>query len=236
MQTPKKFSIAQAVKFAWYTLLEHLDILLFIFLVWLAMRALLIAGLGLIVGFEMIKSLADRSLATEMMRYSFFSLTTVKIALITISLYIAYAFITSAITLGIKKMMLDLYDHGTTHINQLLSLWPRAYKQLLAFLLYCLIVFAGLICLVVPGIYLALKYCMYGYAIVEENAGPLQALDRSGQITMGAKKDLLLFWLLFGIFNIIGFSTLFCIGLVISIPLTFLAQAYVYRQLLADAR
>ncbi len=53
----------------------------------------------------------------------------------------------------------------------------------------------GLMLLIVPGIYLGLKYQFYGYAIADKGIGPIDALKESDRMTEGAKQNLLIFWL-----------------------------------------
>lgn len=83
-------------------------------------------------------------------------------------------------------------------------------------------VVVGLLFLIVPGIYLGLKYQFFGYLIVDRGMGPFEALKESGRLTEGAKTDLFVFWL-----------SLFCgilvimivLGLLIALPIGLLMAA-----------
>jgi uncharacterized membrane protein len=235
MVMSKKFSITQVLKFSSYTTLEHFALLLGVLGAWLATIALLIASIGLIVGFEVVKKLGDRTLGTDEMTQRIFSLVNIKVGLAIALLFILYGVFSSIISLGIKKMLLDLYDRGYTHWRYLVSFWPRAYKQFMAFCIYLVIVALGLLFFIIPGVVFAIKYGFYGYQIVEKNVGPIAALKESGILTMGAKKDIFFLWVILGIINMIGFSTLWGVGLIISIPMTFLSHACVYRNLALHA-
>jgi hypothetical protein len=46
--------------------------------------------------------------------------------------------------------------------------------------------------LVVPGIYFALKYKFYDYLIVDKGMGPVETIKRSGVLTEGVKRNLVL--------------------------------------------
>jgi uncharacterized membrane protein len=63
-------------------------------------------------------------------------------------------------------------------------------------------VYAGLMLLIVPGVYILLTYGFYFLEMVDKNLGPIAALKRSAEITKGAKWSLLRlgFEFYFGIF------------------------------------
>jgi len=89
-------------------------------------------------------------------------------------------------------------------------------------IIYGLIVCAGLLLLIVPGIIWALKYSLYGYFVIDRNMGPLEALKASAEATEGAKGELFsLALLLFGV-QILGLICL-CVGLLFTIPLALVA-------------
>ena len=60
--------------------------------------------------------------------------------------------------------------------------------------------------------------------------GPIEALKASSRATMGSKWDLFLFGLLLGLMNFAG-VLLFLVGLFVTIPISMVACAYVYRRL-----
>jgi len=86
----------------------------------------------------------------------------------------------------------------------------------------------GLVLLIIPGIYLALKYQFYGYLIVDKGMGPIKALKESGRITDGAKKDLLIFWLV--LFCSIAVIAL-VLGIFIALPVGLL-MAFISKELI----
>ena len=88
----------------------------------------------------------------------------------------------------------------------------------------------GLVCLVVPGIYLALRYGQYMYAIADRNLGPLEALKYSSDLTEGNRMSLFALAILSFLIAIAGVLCLF-IGLLWAIPCLTLAQAFAYRYL-----
>ncbi|RJP35291.1 MAG: hypothetical protein C4536_01140 [Actinobacteria bacterium] len=71
------------------------------------------------------------------------------------------------------------------------------WRYLLGLFLYSLIFIGGLLLLIVPGIIWAVKYQFFGYFIVDKGMKPVEALTRSGQLTMGKKGQILAFDLVF---------------------------------------
>ena len=72
--------------------------------------------------------------------------------------------------------------------------------MLLAGLISTVAIFAGLIFLIIPGIYLAIKFSLTGPAIVSENIkNPIAALSRSWALTKGNSLYILAFYLIIGI-------------------------------------
>jgi uncharacterized membrane protein len=68
--------------------------------------------------------------------------------------------------------------------------WERVWEFVAGTLLYALIVGVGVILLIVPGIIWGLRYSMYGYYMVTEGAGPMEALQKSAAATNGHKGEL----------------------------------------------
>lgn len=65
-------------------------------------------------------------------------------------------------------------------------------------LLYSLGVLAGLIALIVPGIYLAVRWFVATQSVVAEERGPVEALQRSGELVQGQ------WWRVLGISLVVG--------------------------------
>lgn len=112
------------------------------------------------------------------------------------------------IELGLLQIALGFRDGKVPDFKELFRGYPLFLNYLMASIIYGLMVIVGFMLLIVPGIYLGLKYQFYGYAIVDKGTGPIDALKESGRMTEGAKKDLLIFWL-----------TLYCGIIVIMIAL-----------------
>ncbi|MEX1061674.1 MAG: hypothetical protein WEC39_00995 [Patescibacteria group bacterium] len=115
------------------------------------------------------------------------------------------------------------------------ALSPVFLNYLLASLLYALLVVVGLILLIIPGFYFAIKHGLFGYLIVDKKVDALTALKMSGKVTEGAIWPLFGFFFAAGLINALG-ALAFGVGLVVTLPVTILAGAQIYRSLLSQTK
>jgi uncharacterized membrane protein len=129
------------------------------------------------------------------------------------------------------RMGLDILDDKYQGFTQSFSLPVSAYvNTFLGTVLYYIVVFLGFLLLIFPGLYLALRYQFYSEFIVDRNVGVFESFRLSAQATKGKKLSLFAFSLVIGIVNVIGLILL-GVGLLATIPLTYLAYLAVYRVL-----
>lgn len=105
----------------------------------------------------------------------------------------------------------------------------RFWFYVLATLLYGLIIGVGTLLLIVPGIIFGLMFMFYGYVMVEKGLGPIDALKESKRLTDGVKWKLFLFSLLVIGLNLLGVLAII-IGVLVTMTITFIALAHLYRQ------
>lgn len=138
--------------------------------------------------------------------------------------------VSMVVTLGYVKIVLNIVDEKPAAMGDLFSCIHLVPQYFVATIVYVVVVGVGLILLVVPGIIWAIKFFFYDFPIVDEETGPFTGLSRSAAVTQGAKGRLfLLFLALLGI-NILGLLAL-VVGLLVSIPITGITLAHVYRRL-----
>jgi len=126
--------------------------------------------------------------------------------------------------------MLAFVDGRIPEFEDLFNRAPLLFHYVAATILFTLMVVVGLVFLIVPGIYLAIRFGYYGYFIVDEEVGPIEAFKKSSDLTEGVRMDLfLLFALLIGL-NIVG-ALVLLVGLLVTVPLSQLICAYVFRHL-----
>ncbi len=90
--------------------------------------------------------------------------------------------------------------------------------------------YIGLICLIIPGIIIGLRFSFALFVLLEKKEGPLSAMETSWTIVKGKTGKLFLFLCTCGLINMVGALCL-GIGLLFTLPTAFIALALVYRQL-----
>lgn len=93
-----------------------------------------------------------------------------------------------------------------------------------------IIVIFGFCLFIIPGFYLGLRLQFFIAFIVEEDAGIIESLKRSWEITRGQVMSL--FWLMLAMsgFLLLGIILL-GVGIFVTIPLAYMMLCYVYRKL-----
>jgi len=116
------------------------------------------------------------------------------------------------------------------------DLWnPQPFWRFLgAQILAGIIIFVGLLLLIVPGIIAALGLLFATLVVIDRGAGPINALKESWCITTGHKWQLLLFGLVLLGLNLLGLIAL-VVGLLVTVPVTWLAVTHAYRTLASQA-
>lgn len=131
--------------------------------------------------------------------------------------------------LGTIYISLKLYDGKDARFSDIVAPIRKFFIFFIAKILYCLLVLLGLIVFIVPGIYVYLKYQYFAHAMVYKNMGIVESFKESARITQGELWHLAKYQLVILLLNISGFITI--IGFLITLPMTYLADAYVYRKL-----
>ena len=131
---------------------------------------------------------------------------------------------------GMGRTNLLLKAHDNAGAVSWRDLWSPSpfWKYFLTSLAYGLIVVAGFILLIVPGIIWSIKYMFAPYLVMDRTLGVREALRESARITSWRKWDLFLLGLVLGLINILGLLCL-VIGLLVTVPVTYLAVAHAYR-------
>jgi uncharacterized membrane protein len=93
-----------------------------------------------------------------------------------------------------------------------------------------IIIFVGLILVIVPGIIAMLALGFATLIVLTKHMKPIEALKESYRITKGKWLQLLLFYIVLVVINFIGAIPM-GLGLLITIPISLLAMAHVYKAL-----
>lgn len=171
--------------------------------------------LAVFIGYQFLQSAVSNTF-----RYSALS-AVVSIAFTVVALFLEIGFI---------KIVLKLVDGRTAQFQELWAYPQYLLRFIGASILYGLIVLGGLILLIIPGIYFALRFQFYSYVLIDKDTGVVDSLRRSWRITEGNVFNLFLFMLLLILLNILGAIALL-VGLLITIPVSFVAVTLLYRKL-----
>jgi hypothetical protein len=145
-------------------------------------------------------------------------------------LHLAWLFLFAGMLVGLHVMALKSVDGENPRVCDLFGSLERGPTYLLALGIYCLAVGGGLVLLIVPGIYLAVRYCLFPQVITDTSASALSALRKAAALAHGSWASLGALFLIAFLLNIAGMALL-SIGLVISFPVSLLAIAGFYRSL-----
>jgi len=168
-----------------------------------------------------------------------------------------YIFVQLVLSLGIVKVAIDFVKKRDPKISDLFTQYPLVLRYLGATLVMVLplwiviaaagglavLFFTGVfenVPLVVPLLLVIAIVCFavwwqtrlqfYSYFIVDKNLGAIESLKRSFQVTKGLFWKLFFFGLLLSLINLLGVLAL-VIGLFVTIPLDWVARAYVYNKI-----
>jgi len=156
----QKFDVGEAIRFGWETTKANLNLV-----VVLTLLGALASGLPSIV--------ADRVVGGSPGLDALLNLIGGIISLV--------------VSIGAIRISLRLHDGGSAAVRDLFAAdGPMVWRYFLATLLYFLVVAVGLILLVIPSIILSVRCAFYGYAVVEQNASPVEALAQSAAAARGA--------------------------------------------------
>jgi uncharacterized membrane protein len=97
-----------------------------------------------------------------------------------------------------------------------------------ATILYGLMVFIGLLLLIVPGVYVAMRYGQYLTAMVDRKLGIMESFQYSSSITTNNRMNLFLLALLGILISLAGCLAL-CVGLFFALPVIWLGWIVAYR-------
>jgi hypothetical protein len=133
---------------------------------------------------------------------------------------------------GFIQACLDLYDGKTPKFIDIFRSLNRGLKFLGGQTLYVLITVAGLILLVIPGIYFGVRYIFVGFCQVENESGIQESFRQSDIASSGNMAYLLAVIVSLLLLNLMG-ACLLGIGLFVTIPFSCLMMTATYRQLLS---
>ncbi len=142
---------------------------------------------------------------------------------------LAYGFLLAPVFIYSSKLIyIDAVRDKEIEFRKLIAGFNNYLNVILANLLKVAIVAMGFFFLIIPGIILACRLVFVSYLVMDENLDPVQALQRSWQLTRGIG------WNIFGMailsfFIIIGGLILFIVGIFPALIWTHSAFASMYQ-------
>lgn len=144
--------------------------------------------------------------------------------------HISFFVVFAGMEVGFVQICLALHDGKQVRYFDIFRELRAGVNFLIVQLIYFATVLVGLALLFVPGVYLGTKYTFYAFSFAEGNPNLQQSFQQSA--VTGRDSMWFLFWfsILILLFNILG-ACLLGIGLIVTVPLSILIKASIYRQL-----
>ncbi len=140
-------------------------------------------------------------------------------------------FVSLVLGLGVLRVSLAVLDGRPPYVSDLIST-RNLLPYVIATLLFSIVVTLGLIMCLIPGLIAGFLLQFYGLAILDDHEGtqpdPMSALRRSYEITSANVGGLVLLALACIGINFIG-AMLCGVGLLVSVPVSWVAIAYAWR-------
>ena len=137
------------------------------------------------------------------------------------------------VTMGWWRIALRLHDGAPASLAALTEIKPvQVLYYFVTILLFWIVVVPGLFLLIVPGVLAASRLFLAPAIVIDEDLDPIAALRRSYQLTEGRSVEVIVLGLFLAGINFVG-MLLLGLGLLATIPTSFLAVVHVYRRLRA---
>jgi hypothetical protein len=132
------------------------------------------------------------------------------------------------LSLGAARIGLNLVSGKEVAVGMLFCEGRKLLRAIGASILFGLAVAIGILLLIVPGIYIALRYGQYMVAIVDRDLGIFESFSYSSALTTNNRLLLLGLWVLSALIVLAGLIA--CgVGLIFAIPMVWLTSMVAYR-------
>ena len=137
------------------------------------------------------------------------------------------------LSLGFIRLLLNIIDKKEYKIKQLFSS-VRSLRHFVYFamavFIYAVLTSIGMLLFIIPGLILLVVFIFVQYLIAEEKAEFFESFKKSYNMTQGNRWKIFLLMIVIIFFNIFG-TMAFFIGLAITIPMSYIIYARLYRTL-----
>jgi uncharacterized membrane protein len=198
---PRSFQIGEAIRFGWERFKENIGPL--------AIAALAVLAVNLLF------NLLQASVTGRFGRF--------LVALLSF-------FVSQIVAMGWLRMSLNIVDGRPADVSDFFQRADLFIPYVIASFIFSVVVAIGLVLLIVPGLYALATFCYYGFRIIDVERNATEALSDSATITRGERWHILGFIGVLLLLNILG-VLLLIVGVVVTLGISLIATAYVYRQL-----
>ena len=146
--------------------------------------------------------------------------------------HMAFLYLFAGVEVGLLRICLDVSEGkepGYRDAFRHLAIGPQF---LAGQLLYVLMVLAGLVVLIVPGVLLGGRYSMFGFYMADGEPNLIRSFNQSAALSIGKRLSLFGILVALFLFNLLG-ACFLGVGLFVTLPVSVLATASIYRQLTA---
>lgn len=199
----KTFSIKESIRYGWKKTLSQPIIILY-FLIAMA-------------GTQFVEFLFNFifSEASE-------SITSIVGAILTI--------ISIVFSIGMVRVVLNVYENKALKFENLYEDWRLIGWYILGGIINGLLVILGLVLLIIPGIFVAVRLSMWPYIMLEGESNSIEAIKKSWKLTEGKVLKLVGLYLVQFLVVLLGIIALL-VGVVVAMPVISLSLVFVYKKL-----
>lgn len=133
-------------------------------------------------------------------------------------------------SMGFYNSALLITSGITPTYDELYKNWRLLVSWIVAHLLFEILFIVGFILLVIPAFYFLARFGLYPFFILNKDLGPIESFNYASLASEGVRWPLFLLFLACIGLNILG-ALFFIVGLFITVPVTLLALASVFRKL-----
>lgn len=134
------------------------------------------------------------------------------------------------ITLWFSQIALDIVYGKKYSASSLFVGMKKTFNYIIAYIINAIIILLGFVLLIVPGIIRTFRLSLVQYLILDKNYGPWKAIKTSRRISKWFVTDMFAISLIGWLINILGVLALL-VGMLRTVPLLLLANAYVYKRI-----
>ncbi len=149
--------------------------------------------------------------------------------------HLAFLIFFACVQVGFLRICLALHDGGEPTFANTFAPLPMGLKFLVGQVTYLLMVVIGAALLIVPGVYLGVRYSLFAFHMAGGGPNLAGSFERSATLTSGRMTCLFSIFVALLLLNAVG-ASLLGLGLFVTVPVSVLMITAVYRQLSTDGQ